>query len=95
MSKYVTSIVTSNLKRCYMCGSGATDVHHVFGAANRKNSTKYGLVVGLCRACHNLEPYGVHQNRQRADWLKAQGQKAFEEKYGHEEFMRIFGKNYL
>ena len=38
---------------------------------------------------------GVHSNRQFDLKLKKQCQEIFENIYGHEEFMRIFGRNYL
>ena len=90
------SIMTIDEDRCYICGRyGDLEWHHIFGGANRQNSTKYGLVVPLCHACHNEPPNGVHFNRERMDALRREGQKAFESMSSHEEFMRIFGRNYL
>ena len=38
----------------------------------------------------------VHQNREVANRLKAIGQAKFEENYGtREDFVRIFGRNYI
>lgn len=89
------SIVSSE-KECFICGSTRwLELHHIFGASNRNNSTKYGLVVYLCHQCHNEPPNGVHHNRERMQWLKAQGQKRFNEVYPELDFMQIFGKNYL
>lgn len=90
-------------KKCYI--SGRTDMlerHHVFGGANRKNSEKYGLVVWLNHYYHN-EPKcaencfigSPHHNEEVMVWLRQQGQLAFEKEHTHEEFMQIFGKNYL
>lgn len=88
--------IVSNEKQCYLCGSVRwLEVHHIFNAANRKNSTKYGLVVYLCHYCHNEPPNGVHHNIERMLYLKRIGQKAFEEHYSNEEFIKIFGRNYL
>lgn len=82
--------------RCFLCGRyGQMEWHHIFGGANRQNSTKYGLVVPLCHTCHNEPPDGVHFNRERMDELKAQGQRVFESIEDHDTFMRIFGENYL
>lgn len=81
---------------CYLCGRyGQMEWHHIFGGANRINSTNYGLVVPLCHACHNEPPNGVHFNRERMDELRAEGQRKFESIASHEEFMSIFGENYL
>ena len=90
------TIMTVEEGRCFLCGRyGEMECHHIFGGANRINSTKYGLVVPLCHACHNEPPNGVHFNRERMDELKAAGQRKFESIASHEEFMRIFGENYL
>ena len=68
-------------KSCLICRSPYVEKHHVFGAANRQNSEKYGLTVWLCHKHHN-EPH---------EW----GQKQFETYYPAENFTEIFGKNYL
>ena len=82
--------------RCFLCGRyGLVEWHHIFGGANRKNSEDYGLVVPLCHACHNEPPDGVHFNRECMDDLRRQGQRRFETVNSHEDFMRIFGENYL
>lgn len=90
---------------CYRCGrQGQTEKHHIFGGANRKLSEKYGLTVHLCHHCHNEPPDGAHFSKETADWLHRIGQQAFEvNRYkdgstweeAREEFMDIFGKNYL
>lgn len=88
--------ILSNERKCYICGSVRwIECHHVFGGPNRKKSTKYGLVVYLCHHCHNEPPNGVHFNRKTMDWLRAKGQQAFIEHYPNEDFLKIFGRNYL
>ena len=88
--------IVSTERECYICGAVCwLEVHHIFGGSSRKSSTKYGLTVYLCHYCHNEPPNGVHFNRQRMEWLKAEGQKKFNEVYPDLDFMRIFGKNYL
>lgn len=83
-------------KECFICGcKNWLELHHIFGASNRKNSTKYGLTVYLCHKHHNEPPNSVHFNRQLNDWLKAVGQNKFNEKYPNLDFIKIFGKNYL
>lgn len=70
------------------------DRHHIFGGARRNKSEKYGLWVYLEHTQHMW----LHQTRQGqaySKYLKALGQKKFEEIYGHELFMKEFGKNYL
>ena len=88
--------IISEEEKCYMCGSTRwLECHHLFGGANRKKSTKYGLVVYLCRWCHNEPPNGVHHNKERMDWLRAEGQKRFEAEHPELDFLKVFGKNYL
>ena len=63
----------------------------IFGRGLRKLSDRYGLVIRLCPACHRE----LHQNASMMAWSRAEGQRRFEEDHSHEEFMKIFGKNYL
>ena len=88
---------------CYLCGRNYTadpcglETHHLVGGPNRKYSERYGLKVRLCgERCHRNGANSVHRNLQVNLSLKAAGQKAFESRHGtHEDFMRIFGKNYI
>lgn len=67
--------------------------HHVIhGTSNRKNSEKYGLTVYLCMEHHRI----VHEvDRQQDLHLIKIAQRAFEDRYDHDTFMKVFGKNYL
>ena len=88
--------IVSNETRCYFCGSVRwLEAHHIYGGANRKNSTKYGLVVYLCHYCHNEPPNGVHHNKARMDYLRQEGQRQFIKHYPTLDFIKIFHKNYL
>lgn len=90
------SILTNDMEHCYVCGSPYTEVHHVFfGTSNRKNSEKYKIVLPLCNAHHTGSSECPHRNKEVDLEYKRMGQQAFERLYGHEEFMRVFGKNYL
>lgn len=89
------SIITNNMDHCFICGSPYVEIHHCFyGTSNRKNSDKYGLVVPLC-PMHHRGDYGVHHNPQADQVLKETAQRKFEETHTREEFMQIFGRNYL
>lgn len=91
------SIIQKDLNRCYICGVYGTEKHHViFGSANRKKADKYGLIVGLCYTHHRSE-IGVHGREGKGInlELKKQAQTAFEQRYSHDEYMRVFGKSYL
>jgi hypothetical protein len=89
-------------RECYICGKNGAcdplDVHHVFGAANRKKSEKYGLKVYLCHySCHIFGKDSVHQNGEISNTLKAETQQKAMDHYGWtiEEFRELFGKSYI
>lgn len=89
-------------KVCFLCkrnsNSEQLDRHHIFGGSRRKLSEKYGLVVYLCHErCHISGKYSVHQNVEIMDYLHKYGQRKamLEQGWSKEEFMKIFGANYL
>lgn len=69
------------------------ELHHVFGGPNRDKSTKYGLVVWLCRSCHTGQN-GVHSDRKKMDSLRELAERAFKRKYPDEDFLKIFHRDY-
>ena len=83
-------------RKCYICGCTRNlELHHAMsGTANRKLSTKYGLVVLLCRD-HHTGKIGVHTDYFMKERLEKDAQRAFEAIYGHREWMQVFRKNYL
>ncbi len=89
--------IIQNEKECFLCKTIYNlHNHHIFyGTANRRLSEKYGLKVWLCGNHHNLSNEGVHFNRELDLHIKRIGQAAFEKTHTREEFMKIFGKNYL
>lgn len=91
----VKSIIQTN-KECFLCGRKTNlECHHVMsGTANRKWSTKFGLTVFLCHDCHTGTE-GAQYNKEKNLYLKQEAQMAFEERYSHEEWMKIFYKNYI
>ena len=91
----MNSVIQTN-KECFLCKrTGTLHRHHVFGAANRKWSEYYGLTVWLCPEHHNMSDAGVHFNKELDRQLKQIAQREFEDTYGHEAFLKIFGRNYL
>lgn len=91
-SRHRKSVVTDDMDRCFICGSYRNiEIHHIFGASERKLSEKFGLIVPLCHSCHNEPPAGVHHNADQMRWMHEVGQRAFEMQ-GHtrEEFKEIF-----
>lgn len=71
------------------------DIISFFSKKLRPMSEEYGLKVYLCHRHHREDPEAVHQNWRNRRILEAQGQQAFEEIYGHEKFMKVFGQNYI
>lgn len=83
-------------KECFLSGTHeGLERHHIYGGANRHNSAKYGLWVWLRHDLHNEPPDGVHFNIDNNRLLQRIGQRAFELRYPDEDFVQIFGRNYL
>lgn len=90
---------------CYLCKrlgdysrKSRLEEHHVFGGnPNREHSEHYGLKVRLCVEHHRLGVDAVHgkNGKQNMMLLHEEGQRAFERTHTHEEFMRVFSRNYL
>lgn len=91
--------IIHDMKKCFICGTEYNLHKHevFFGTANRTHSIENGLVVALCCFHHNGGGNGkcVHQCREMDLQLKQIAQKKFEETRSREEFIKIFGKNYL
>lgn len=85
------SIITNDLEHCYICGVKKEDIHEIFAGRNRQVSMKYGLVIPVCRKCHDLIP----KSKSLTQSLHEVGQKAFEKRYKTENFVQVFGKNYI
>lgn len=86
-------------KECYITGTPYNlHEHHIFeGRGIRQLSEKYGLKVWLRADWHNMSNYGVHFNKELDLSLKQMAQKKAMEHYGWstEDFIKIFGRNYL
>lgn len=86
--------IMQNEEVCYISGSRMQlDKHHcIHGGANRKLAEKYGLWVWLR---HDIHMRLHDQDKELDRKLEQDAQKAFENKYSREEWMRLFRKNYL
>ena len=99
----MTSILQNDPARCWLCGRYGTsadplDTHHVFFGPYRSKSERYGLTVKLHHfSCHIYDRGAVHANRAVCRELQAEAQKAAMNEYGWttEEFIRVFGRNYV
>lgn len=80
-------------KRCFVTGyEGPVDRHHVFAGNRRKASEKWGC---WCWLRHDIHMELHDRNKALDKMLRRTCQEKFEELYGHEKFMEVFGKNYL
>lgn len=96
------SIIQADKTHCFICEQIASgdplDCHHIFGGANRQLSEKYGLKVYIHHnKCHIFGENSVHRNAEISDKLKQIAQQEAMKHYGWtvEQFIEIFGKNYL
>lgn len=85
------SIVTNNFEKCYFCSNKKQDWHELIEGKNRQVSMKYGLIIPICRKCHTK----VTNDKTLQEKLHEVGQKVFEKHYKKENFIKVFGKNYL
>ena len=67
------------------------DFHELIEGKNRQVSMKYGLVIPICRKCHEI----VTNDKTLQDKLHKVAQKEFKKHYKSENFVKIFGENYL
>lgn len=89
--------IISNERFCLVCGSPMNiHKHHIYeGSGRRKLSEQYGCWCYLCARHHNMSNQGVHFNKVLDLKLKQQCQKAFEWNHTRDDFIKIFGRNYL
>ena len=94
---HTRSILQDDTDYCIVCGRYGTEIHHcIYGSANRKLSDRYKLVVGLCYYHHRASKTGVHGGNKELDLeLKRMAQKRFNEVYPQDDFLAVFGRNYL
>lgn len=85
------SVFTDDLTKCFICGSRKDHLHELFEGKNRTRSMIYGAVLPVCCSCHQE----LHNNRQFALIYKREFQQWFELSHTREEFIKIFGRNYL
>ena len=80
------SIITKELEKCYFCNNKKMDLHEVFRGRNRQKSMKWGLVVPLCRTCHNK----ITEDKDFSKVLEDIAKLKFIKKYSKEKFTEEF-----
>ena len=103
------SIFTSDFDICAVTfmyrGFRRIEVHHVFGAANRRRSTQYGYVIPLVAEIHPNGASASDKECKRLTGLtlkeldiklKQKCQAHYEKHHGtREDFIAEFGRSYL
>lgn len=70
--------------------------HHIFGGnPNRTHSEEAGLKVYLCQEHHLHGKFAVHNNNDINVILHKMGQRAYEANHTRQQFIELFGENYL
>lgn len=103
--------ILQSVKECYLCrrdaellgyggdltSKGLHEHHIMYGTAGRQQSEKYGLKVWLCVKHHNEDRglYAVHFNKEVNLRLRMDAERAFLQAHTFDEWMRVFGQNYL
>ena len=89
----MTKSIMQDEKRCFITGSKVgLELHHCFHGPRRKAADRYGCWIWLRSDLHRE----LHDRNKELDrMIERACQERFEEIYSHEEFMEIFGKNYL
>lgn len=84
-----------DLQTCVVCGSPYVEIHHVFGGyGRRKLSDKYGYIIPLCQE-HHTGNTGIHFDRILDIAWKRKAQMHWEQTRTREDFIKVFGRNYL
>ena len=93
---YRSSLFNTEDGFCYIHKDYCQTVRHeVLPGMNRSLSKKYGLWINVCPSCHNMSDHSIHSDPESYEYLKAEAQELFEQEYPEEDFMAVFGKNYL
>lgn len=101
--RHKSSILQERDGTCYLCRKLHGDCrkhsyleeHHIFDGPDRAKSEAEGLKVYLCVSHHREGTEAAHKNREIMRLLQLEAQEAYERDHSHEEFMKLFGRNYL
>ena len=91
LEKNRKSIFTTDLTHCIICGRKKEHLHEVYSGSFRLRSIKNDMVIPLCFEHHRE----IHNNIKLSLYYKQLCQKLYEKNHSREEFIKIFGRNYL
>lgn len=89
--------IVQTKKECLICGAeSGLEMHEAFFGKNRKKSIENGCCVYLCQS-HHRGTNGAHgkHGHDIDEYIKRRTQAQFEALRGREEFLRVFGRNYM
>ena len=86
------SILTDNMQICYICNKARKeDLHEIFEGSNRQTCMKWGLVITICRKCHDE----WKTNKEIKETVRKEAKEKFYKLYSKEKFLEVFGKFYI
>lgn len=83
LNKPYESIFSTDLSVCYITGQKGAVVHHIFGAARKTLSEKYGFLLPLRPDWHEGTNYAIHSDKKLDIKFK---------KYCQEYYINVLGK---
>ena len=96
MAKRLWSAFTDDMERCWLTDQNRyVERHHVFNGAYKAASEKYGYVIPVHKDIHNMRWFSIHENRPFRLAIKQFCQRHFELTHTREEFVEIFGQNFI
>ena len=86
------SIIYRDLTKCCNCGSKIDiEKNEVFEGSYRQTSIRYGMVCPFCQTCHSQ----FHNDIMFNLFYKVMFEKEFLKTHSKEEFIKIFGQDYI
>lgn len=86
------SIIYRDLTKCCNCGFKiGIEKNEVFEGSYRQASIKYGMVCPFCKTCHSQ----FHNDIMLNLFYKVMFEKEFLKTHSKEEFIKIFGQDYI
>ena len=86
------SIIYRDLTKCCNCGSKTgIEKNEVFEGSYRQTSIRYGMVCPFCETCHTQ----FHNDIMFNLFYKVMFEKEFLKTHSKEEFIKIFGQDYI
>lgn len=81
--KHIKSVLQTDWDRCFfnICGNPPTQIHHVMHGPDRRKAEEDGLIIYVCRTCHDLIHFDKDRSGQTDRALKRLAQLKWEERW--------------